>query len=386
MDSLIAVGTGAAFIYSIYNTILVLNGQHEMTANLYYESGAVIITLISLGKYLEAQSKGKTNMAIKKLIELSPKRTTILVDNQEVEIDIDDVAVGDIIVVKPGEKLSVDGEVVFGSSFIDEAMITGESIPVEKTIGDKVIGATINTSGSIRYRATKVGSDTTLSQIIKLVEDAQGQKAQIALLADKVSLYFVPTVIVLALISGLGWYFIGGESLSFSLTIFISVLVIACPCALGLATPTSIMVGTGKGASNGILIKGGQALEVTGQVNAVIFDKTGTITMGKPAVTDYITVNGEASSNLNFLKSAEKNSKHPLSLAILDYQKLENQVFDEIETYEELSGLGIKTSIKGKTVLIGNEALMENHGVVISDQITQIESLATQGKSVILMA
>jgi Cu+-exporting ATPase len=290
MDSLIAVGTSAAFIYGIYALIKIINDYHEFAMELYFETSAVIITLILLGKYLEAISKGKTSEAIKKLMGLSPKTATIIKDGEELVIPIEEVEVGDIIVVRPGEKIPLDGEIIEGQTAIDESMLTGESIPVEKGLGDIVIGASINKNGYIKYRTTKVGKDTVLAQIIKLVEDAQGTKAPIAKLADIISGYFVPIVFGIAVVAGLAWL-ISGESVAFSLTIFISVLVIACPCALGLATPTAIMVGTGKGAEYGVLIKGGEALETTHKVNAIIFDKTGTITEGKPQVTDVIITN-----------------------------------------------------------------------------------------------
>ena len=273
MDSLIAVSTSAAFIYGVYAVIQIFQGDGSYAMDLYFESAAVILTLITLGKYLESVTKGRTSESIKKLMGLQPKTATVIKDGKEIEISIDEVEVGDIIFVRPGEKMPVDGEVVEGITSVDESMLTGESIPVEKTIGDNITGASINKNGSIKYRATKVGKDTALAQIIKLVEDAQGSKAPIAKLADVISGYFVPIVIVLAILSGLGWYFIAGKSLEFSLTIFISVLVIACPCALGLATPTAIMVGTGKGAENGILIKGGEALERTHEIDSIIFDK-----------------------------------------------------------------------------------------------------------------
>ncbi|MDD2481712.1 MAG: heavy metal translocating P-type ATPase, partial [Lutispora sp.] len=287
MDSLIAMGTSAAVIYSLYSTYRIYMGDHHSVMNLYFESAGVIITLILLGKSLEAVSKGKTSEAIKKLMGLAPKTAIVIQNGKEIEMPIEEVEVGDVILVKPGEKIPVDGEVVEGHTSIDESMLTGESIPIEKHVGDKVIGASINKHGSIKFKATKVGGDTALAQIIKLVEDAQGSKAPIAQMADIVSGYFVPIVFLIAILSSLAWY-ISGESTVFSLTIFISVLVIACPCALGLATPTAIMVGTGKGAEYGILIKGGEALETTHKINTIVFDKTGTITEGKPEVTDIV--------------------------------------------------------------------------------------------------
>lgn len=297
MDSLIAMGTTAAVLYSVYSTYRISQGDFHFVEDLYFETAGVIITLILLGKALEAVSKGRTSEAIKKLMGLAPKTAIVLQGDQEIEIPIEEVEVGDIIIVKPGSKIPVDGEIVEGHTSVDESMLTGESMPVEKFKGDKVIGASINKNGSIRFKATRVGSDTALAQIIKLVEDAQGSKAPIAHLADVVSGYFVPVVFVIATLSALLWY-LSGESEVFSLTIFIAVLVIACPCALGLATPTAIMVGTGKGAENGVLIKGGEALEVAHKIKTIVFDKTGTITEGKPQVTDIIVSDSLDSNEL----------------------------------------------------------------------------------------
>lgn len=290
MDSLIAMGSGAALIYSIISTILaILNKEHahKYAMDLHYESAGIIVTLILLGKLLEARTKGQTSSAIKKLIGLQPKKAKIIIDGIEKEILIEDVKVGDIIVVKPGERIPVDGKITWGTTSIDESMITGESIPVSKKIGNKVIGGSINKNGNIHFEATEVGKNTMLAQIIKLVEEAQGSKAPISRMADIVAGYFVPIVIMIATLSGLLWYFSGANIIT-SLSFFISVLVIACPCALGLATPTSIMVGTGKGAENGILIKSGEALETTHKIKTIVFDKTGTITKGKPVLTDLI--------------------------------------------------------------------------------------------------
>ena len=288
MDSLIAVGTAAAFLYGVYAVIQIMNGNHHYSDDLYFETTGVIITLILLGKLLESVARGRTSEAIKKLMGLAPKTAVVIQDGKETVIPVEEVEVGDIILVKPGEKIPVDGEVVEGRTSVDESMLTGESIPVEKNPGDKVVGATLNKNGTIRFRATKVGRDTTLAQIIKLVEEAQGSKAPIAKMADVIAGYFVPIVMSIAVIAGLAWL-ISGQSFVFSMTIFISVLVIACPCALGLATPTAIMVGTGKGAEHGVLIKSGEALETAHKIDTVVFDKTGTVTEGKPEVTDIIT-------------------------------------------------------------------------------------------------
>src|SRR5699024_6220805 len=291
MDSLIALGTSAAFLYGVFAMVMIFLGEASYANELYYETAAVILALIVLGKYLETLTKGKTSEAIKKLMGLAPKTALVVRNGKEIEISIDEVAVGDIVVVRPGGKMPVDGMVTEGLTSVDESMLTGESIPVEKSVGDTIIGASINKNGTIYYRATKVGKDTALSQIIKLVEDAQGYKAPIAKMADIISGYFVPIVIAIAILSAVSWYF-AGQTGVFALTIAISVLVIACPCALGLATPTAIMIGTGKGAEHGVLIKSGTALETTHKLKTIVFDKTGTITEGKPKVTDIITAKG----------------------------------------------------------------------------------------------
>lgn len=387
MDSLIAIGTGAAFIYGVFATLKIMGGDHGYAMDLYFESAAVIITLITLGKYLEAVSKGKTSEAIKKLMGLQPKTAIIIKDGQEVEISIDEVETGDIILVKPGEKIPVDGVVVEGNTSVDEAMLTGESIPVEKNIGDNIIGASINKNGSIKYKATKVGKDTALAQIIKLVEDAQGSKAPIAKMADVISGYFVPIVIGLAILSGLGWYFIGGESSTFSLTIFIAVLVIACPCALGLATPTAIMVGTGKGAENGVLIKSGSALETAHKIQTIVFDKTGTITEGKPKVTDIVVLDGISQDELLILTaSAEKGSEHPLGEAIVRAAEEKNVAFKKNESFKAIPGHGIEVGIEGKTILAGNRKLMIDRNISLKDLETASDRLAEEGKTPMYVA
>ncbi len=387
MDSLIAIGTGAAFVYGVFATVKIAGGDHDYAMDLYFESAAVIITLITLGKYLEAVSKGKTSEAIKKLMGLQPKTAIILKDGQEVEISIDEVEVGDIILVKPGEKIPVDGLVVEGNTSVDESMLTGESIPVEKNVGDNIIGASINKNGSIKYKATKVGKDTALAQIIKLVEDAQGSKAPIAKMADVISGYFVPIVIGLAIISGLAWYFIGGESSTFALTIFIAVLVIACPCALGLATPTAIMVGTGKGAENGVLIKSGTALETAHQVGTIVFDKTGTITEGKPKVTDIVVVHGISEDELLILTaSAEKGSEHPLGEAIVRAAEEKGLDFKKNDSFKAIPGHGIEVAIEGKTILAGNRKLMNDRNISLEDLESSSDRLAEEGKTPMYVA
>ena len=364
MDSLIAIGTGAAVLYGIFAIVQILKGDSGYAMKLYFESAAVILTLITLGKYFETVSKGKTSEAIKKLMGLAPKTAIIIRDGNEVEIPIDEVEVGDLIAVKPGERIPVDGVVESGITSVDESMLTGESIPVEKHIGDTVIGASINKNGSIRYKATRVGKDTTLAQIIKLVEDAQGSKAPIAKLADIISGYFVPVVIILAVISGLAWYLIGGESVTFALTIFISVLVIACPCALGLATPTAIMVGTGKGAENGVLIKSGEALETAHKIDTVVLDKTGTVTEGKPRVTDIITAGDITEEMLIALSaSAEKDSEHPLGEAIVEHARMMGLQTKTVSDFKAIPGHGIEVTIDGRPVLLGNRKLMSERNI-----------------------
>jgi Cu+-exporting ATPase len=382
MDSLIALGTSAAYLYGIFAVIQIYMGNIDYAYDLYFESAAVILTLITLGKYLESVTKGKTSEAIKKLMGLAPKTATIMRDGREIVISIDDVEVGDIVIVKPGEKLPVDGEVVEGMTSIDESMLTGESIPVEKTVGSKVIGASINKNGSIKYKATKVGKDTALSQIIKLVEDAQGSKAPIAKMADIISGYFVPIVITIALLSGLAWYFLGGETAIFALTIFISVLVIACPCALGLATPTAIMVGTGKGAENGVLIKSGEALETAHKIQTIVFDKTGTITEGKPKVTDIVTTTGiDESYLLQIAASGEKGSEHPLGEAIVKDAEEKGIEFKKVETFKAIPGHGIEVNIDGKTILLGNRKLMVNNNIALEELEKTSHKLAEEGKT-----
>ncbi|GFZ31184.1 copper-translocating P-type ATPase [Clostridium zeae] len=380
MDTLIAVGTSAAYIYGLFAIYKISQGYMEYTMDLYFESAGTILTLITLGKYLEAITKGKTSEAIKKLMGLTPKTATILKDGVEKVISIDEVEVGDIIIVKPGEKLPVDGSIVEGLTSIDESMLTGESIPVEKTIGDSVYGASINKNGMIKYKATKVGKDTALAQIIKLVEDAQGSKAPIAKMADIISGYFVPVVIGLALISSITWALLGQGTI-FSLTIFISVLVIACPCALGLATPTAIMVGTGKGAEYGVLIKSGEALETSYKINTVVFDKTGTITEGKPKVTDIVTVNIEEDQLLTYAASAEKGSEHPLGEAIVTEAEDRGLEFKAIESFKAIPGKGIRVTIDGRSILLGNKKLFNDENIDIDVLEDNANVLSEQGKT-----
>jgi len=382
MDSLIAMGTSAAILYSLYSTYRISIGDHMYVEDLYFETAGVIITLILLGKSLEAVSKGRTSEAIKKLMGLTPKTAVVIQGDKEIELPIEEVEAGDIIAVKPGSKIPVDGEVIEGLTAIDESMLTGESIPVEKKPGDKVYAASINKTGSISFKATKVGSDTALAQIIKLVEDAQGTKAPIAQMADIVSGYFVPIVFAIAILSALAWYFIGGETPVFSLTIFIAVLVIACPCALGLATPTAIMVGTGKGAEYGVLIKGGEALETTHKIKTIVFDKTGTITEGRPEVTDIITTGLiEKNKLLQIAASAEYGSEHPLGEAIVHGAEKEGLSNLKVERFNAIPGYGIEVEIEGKNVLLGNRKLMEERKINLAELENQSDSLAAEGKT-----
>ncbi len=385
MDSLISIGTWAAYLYGIFAIYHIANGDTSYTMQLYFESGATILTLITLGKYLETLTKGRTSEAIKKLMGLAPKTATVIVDGEEKVIEIHEVQEGDIIVVKPGEKLPVDGEVIEGYTSIDESMLTGESIPVEKHEGNKVFGASINKNGRIKYKATKVGKDTVIAQIVKLVEEAQGSKAPIAKMADIISGYFVPTVIGLAILSSLGWA-ISGEGTIFVLTIFISVLVIACPCALGLATPTAIMVGTGKGAENGILIKSGEALETTHNINTIVFDKTGTITEGKPKVTDIVTNTYKADDILLLAASAEIGSEHPLGEAIVKEAMDKGFTLKDISDFKAIPGHGIEVVIDGEKLYLGNRKLMNEKNIILGDYELKSTELAQQGKTPMFVA
>jgi len=386
MDSLVAMGTSAAFIYGLYAVWRIIQGDIEYAGHLYFESVAVIITLILLGKTLETVAKGRTSEAIKKLMDLAPKMATVIQDGREITIPIEEVEVGDIIVVKPGQSIPVDGEVVDGLTSVDESMLTGESIPVEKKVGDNVVGGSLNKTGSIHFRATRVGSDTALAQIIKLVEEAQGSKAPIAKMADVISGYFVPIVLAIAVIAGLAWW-ISGESAVFSLTIFISVLVIACPCALGLATPTAIMVGTGKGAEYGVLIKSGEALEIAHKVDTVVLDKTGTITLGQPKVTD-VLVFGDIGQDelLRLAASAEKGSEHPLGEAIVERAQEQGMELEALEWFNAIPGHGIEAKLSGSNMLMGNKRLMDERKIDLGEALDQWQKLAEEGKTPMYIA
>lgn len=385
MDSLIAVGTGAAIIYGLYATYQIGMGHTHYAMDLYYETAGVIIALIMLGKSLEHRSKGKTSEAIKKLIGLQPKEAIVLHGDEEIRIPIEEVEMDDIVLVKPGEKIPVDGRVVEGYSSVDESMLTGESLPVEKSKGSLVVGASINKNGLLKVKTESVGDETALSKIINLVENAQGTKAPIAKLADVISGYFVPVVIAIAVISGLLWFIATGEG-NFSLKIFISVLVIACPCALGLATPTAIMVGTGRGAQAGILIKSGVALETAHKINAIVFDKTGTITEGKPVVTDIVAVSDIGEEDLlHYAASAEKGSEHPLGEAIVNAYEGKGD-FLKVERFKNVPGHGLRTTLEGNIrVQIGNEKLMMRERIEGFDARVSSD-LAKQGKTPMFIA
>jgi len=381
MDSLIAIGSTAAVLYGIYATFGIVIVDPEAHMDLYYESAGAIITLILFGKLLEAKTKGQTSSAIKKLIRLQPKKAKIIENGAEKEVLIENLKVGDIVIVKPGEKIAVDGRIVEGATSVDESMLTGESLPVSKKVGDKVVGGSINKNGSIRFEATEIGKNTVLSQIIKLVEEAQGSKAPISRMADIVSAYFVPIVIGIAIITGIAW-FLSGSGLVTALSFFIAVLVIACPCALGLATPTSIMVGTGKGAENGILIKSGEALETAYKIKTVVFDKTGTITKGKPILTNLIAY-GKYNENelLKIAASVENDSEHPLAEAIVNKAKEKNIEIKPYEKFRAMPGYGIRAIFEGKEVQIGNRKLMENRKINVEISQKDYDILLNEGKT-----
>lgn len=390
MDSLIAVGTSAALVQGLIMTALIARGQADLShghPELYFESAAVILTLITLGKHMEALSKGWTSDAIKKLMNLAPKTARLIRDGQEVTLPLEQVQVGDVLQVRPGEQIPVDGKVLQGQSTVDESMLTGESLPIKKVVGDSVVGATLNQHGAFQMQATKVGADTTLAQIIRLVEEAQGSKAPIAQLADRVSAVFVPIVMVLALLSGLAWWTLGQEPWIFSLSITISVLVIACPCALGLATPTAIMVGTGKGAENGLLFKSGQAVEVLQKVDTIVFDKTGTITQGKPQVTDMTVFSSVTEEEvLQLAASAEQYSEHPLAQALLKSAEDAGLSLLPSQDFQALSGRGLSVKIAEQTILLGNEKLMKESGIALGSAIATAETYANQAKTPVYLA
>ena len=397
MDSLIAIGAGAAILYGIFAIYRIgyamghgdMMVVHQYAHDLYFESAGTILTLITIGKYLETKSKGKTSEAITKLLNLAPKTVTVVRDGVEQVVDAADVEKGEIFLVKPGESVAVDGIVLEGKSSFDESAITGESIPVPKQEGDTIVSASINKSGLIRAKATKVGEDTTIAQIIRLVEEASSSKAPIAKMADKIAGVFVPTVITIALITGIIWL-ISGATFEFAMSTAIAVLVISCPCALGLATPVAIMVGTGKGAENGILIKSGDALETAHQIDTVVLDKTGTITQGKPVVTDIICAAGKNADKTQLLQiagSLEKGSEHPLAEAIVNYCETNSISLEKVTDFNALFGKGIEGTVSGTHYFAGNEKMMEEKGISLStEQKNQIHALAKQGRTPLLFA
>lgn len=394
MDSLIAIGSSAALAYGVFAIFKIGEGLaysnidmvNRYSMDLYFESAAMILALITLGKYLEARSKGRTGEAIGKLLNLAPKTAIVLRNDEEIEISLEEVVVGDIVAVKPGQSIPVDGIIISGNSAIDESAITGESIPIEKTIGDKVIGATTNKTGYFTFEVTKVGSDTTLSQIIKLVEEAGSSKAPIAKLADNISSVFVPIVISIAILATIVWLILG-NGFEFALSIGIAVLVISCPCALGLATPVAIMVATGKGASNGILIKSAEALQIAHKIDTVVLDKTGTITEGKPKVTDIITYGKMTEKELlSIAATIEKPSEHPLADAVLTKAKEENIVLQSIENFNSITGKGIECSIEGKRYFAGNLLLLKENNIETTNIMKDYEKFAIDGKTPLIFA
>ncbi|WP_152632464.1 heavy metal translocating P-type ATPase [Aliarcobacter butzleri] len=394
MDSLIAIGTSAAMIYGVFSIYKIGYGLGnndidmviQYSHDLYFESAAIVLTLITLGKFLEARAKENTSEAINKLINLTPKTALVLRNNQEIEIPIDELILKDIVIVKPGNIVPTDGVIIFGNSSIDESMLTGESLPISKKVGDKVIGASINKSGSFKFEVTKLGEDTVLSQIIKLIEEASSSKAPISKLADRISAIFVPTVIVISILATVTWLFLG-YSFEFALSIGIAILVISCPCALGLATPTAIMVGTGKGAQNGILIKSAESLEIAHTINTVVIDKTGTITEGKTQVTDIFTSEKITQDKLlQLCATIEKNSEHPLADAILKKaQEKEIELLNATD-FEALNGLGIKAKVEDRVFYIGNKKLLDSKNISLDLFYEKSEKLANEGKTPIFIA
>ena len=397
MDTLIAVGTGAAFVYSTWNFAGIILGMDPVAkaGDLYFDSAAVIITLITLGRFLENRSKSKTTEAVRQLLQLSPDKATLIKEDQLLEVEVKEITPGDVLLVRPGERIPVDGEVLEGNSSIDESMLTGESIPVNKEQGDFVVGGSYNTHGSLRMKASRVGEDTVLAQIVALVREAQGSKAPIASLADKVSLYFVPIVIGVAIVAGLGWFILGQMGVAYSLRIFVAVMVIACPCALGLATPTAIMVGTGRGAQLGILIKSGRALEIAEQVRTIVFDKTGTLTRGEPELTDVEML--EAAHNrtqediLSLIGAVELESEHPLARAVVSGVQSRGVKVEQhgMQNFRSVPGKGVMADMDGQELLLGNLEFMQEKGLSgLQDEYLQsrLQELAAQGKTPLLAA
>lgn len=379
MDSLVAIGTGSAFIYSLIMTIGIPSNP-ESAHNLYYESAAVVVTLVMLGKYMEGRSKNKTSEAIRKLMELAPDTAIVIRDGEQIEVPVEEVTIEETILIKPGSRIPLDGVILEGSTSVDESMLTGESIPVEKTNGDEVIGGSVNYQGAVSVKVTHVGADTTLAKIVKMMEDAQGKKAPISKVADTVAGYFVPTVMGIAAVAAIIWALLGHD-ITFVLTIFVSVLVIACPCALGLATPTAIMVGTGLGANHGILIKSGEALEISHKVNAVVLDKTGTITEGKPSVTQLITRDISDEELLMIAASCEQVSEHPLGTAIVNEAKTRKIELQEVTKFQSITGQGIQANIDNKTYYIGNKKLCVEQQIDYTEYEVEATELANKGQT-----
>jgi P-type Cu+ transporter len=388
MDSLIAIGTSAAYFYSLYNFIVHIFAENTVIGgmnDLYFEVASFLITFVLLGKWLEARAKGATSAAIQKLMSLQAKTARVIRDGKAVDIPVEEVHIGDIVVVRPGEKIPVDGIVIKGLTSVDESMLTGESIPVEKKEGDRVTGATMNKNGSIEFRAEKIGADTALARIIKFVEEAQGSKAPIQDFADWVSSWFVPSVVIIAIVTFIAWMILGA-GMTFALLAGVSVLVIACPCALGLATPTAIMVATGKGAQQGILIRGGEPLEAAKKIDTVVFDKTGTLTQGKPEVTDMEAINGSRDDLLKIAASLEKGSEHPLAESIVKHAEAKGFALSDSKGFTAIPGHGIEGSIDGKRYVFGNRKLMERENVDVSSATNRITTLESEGKTVMMLA
>lgn len=383
MDVMYSMGIGVAFVASVLGTFSIV-----LTPDfLFYETALLLAAFLSMGRYLESRAKGRTSTAIKKLIGLQAKTATVIQNDEEIEIPIENVQMNDIVVVKPGEKIPADGEVVSGESYVDESAITGEPIPVLKNVGKSVVGGTINQNGIIRFKAVKIGKDTVLAQIIKLVEDAQGSRPPVQRLADTAVSYFIPTVITVAIAAFLFWYFISGATLLFALTVLISILVIACPCALGLATPTAVTVGIGRGAEFGILVKNGEALEISEKLTTILFDKTGTLTKGKPEVTDVIAIGIDNKELLKLAASVEKNSQHPLAEAVVKKAKKENIGLPESQNFDTFGGKGVKAIVEGKDVFIGNRALFKDRNIIVSNDVeNDLSNFENEGKTAVLIA
>lgn len=384
MDSLVAIGTGSAFLYSLVMTISIPNNV-DAVHNLYYESAAIVVTLVMVGKYMEGRSKGKTSEAIRKLMELAPDTAIVLRGGEQIEVPVESVVPGELILIKPGSRIPLDGVVVEGNTSVDESMLTGESIPVEKEMDDEVIGGSVNYQGALTVKVTHTGADTTLAKIVKMMEDAQGKKAPISKLADTVAGYFVPAVMGIAVIASIVWLLLGHD-IAFVLTIFVSVLVIACPCALGLATPTAIMVGTGLGANHGVLIKSGEALEISHKVDAVVLDKTGTITEGKPTVTQVLSNCVSEERLLQIAASCEQVSEHPLGMAIVNWAKECGIALEKVTEFQSITGQGIEAVLSGKTYYIGNKKLCDEQKIDFSEYGEEALRIANKGQTPMFVA